>query len=112
MIPILSLNDNIDIDKRPNKFYLEALSLKNFRNHNNLNLITSKSSLLIYGDNGCGKTNVLEAISLLSQGRGFRKAKVEDYLYQNELIEENPKFWAVNADYICPVIGTHSCEKR
>ena len=101
---ILSLNNNknIDIEKRPNKFYIEALSLKNFRNHNNLNLITSKSSLLIYGDNGCGKTNVLEAISLLSQGRGLRKAKVEDYIYQNELIKGNTKFWGVNAEYTSP----------
>ena len=36
---ILSLNNNdIDIEKRPNKFYIEALSLKNFRNHIDLNL--------------------------------------------------------------------------
>ena len=98
---ILSLN-NIDFEKYPNKFYIEALSLKNFRNHNNLNLITSKSSMLIYGDNGCGKTNVLEAISLLSQGRGLRKAKVEDYSCQNELIEGNTKFWGINAEYTSP----------
>ena len=58
--------------------------------------------MLIYGDNGCGKTNVLEAISLLSQGRGLRKAKVEDYLCQNDLIDGNKKFWGVNAEYTSP----------
>ena len=72
------------------------------------------ASLLIYGDNGCGKTNVLEAISLLSQGRGLRKAKVEDYLCHNELIEGNTKFWGVNAEYTSPEgkinIGTGSRE--
>ncbi len=111
---ILTFNNNFDIKNRPNKFYLETLSLKNFRNHNNLNLIIPKSSLLIYGENGCGKTNVLEAISLLSQGRGLRKAKVEDYLYQNELIKGNQKNWGVNADFTSPEgrtnIGTGSRE--
>lgn len=30
--------------------------------------------VVIYGENGCGKTNLLEAISLLSPGRGLRRA--------------------------------------
>ena len=54
------------------KFYLEKLSLKNFRNHVELDLHVNAVPILIYGDNGSGKTNILEAISLLNQGKGLR----------------------------------------
>ena len=69
---ILSLNKNIDNNECPNGFYLETLSIKNFRNHSSLSMKMPESSILIYGENGCGKTNILEAISLLSQGKGMR----------------------------------------
>jgi DNA replication and repair protein RecF len=38
----------------------------------------SGSSVAIYGKNGAGKTNILEAISLLAPGRGIRNAKSDD----------------------------------
>lgn len=51
------------------------LTINNFRNHNTLSISSAVKFVLITGDNGAGKTNILEAISLLSPGKGFRNAK-------------------------------------
>ncbi len=111
---ILSLKQDIGNKESSNNFYLETLSLKNFRNHINLKITTPKSAQLIYGENGCGKTNILEAISLLSQGKGLRKAKIDDYFPQNEMTYKHPKNWVINADFVTPDgrvnIGTGSKE--
>ena len=61
---ILSFKENISNIEDLKSFYIEKLTLKNFRNHKNLNLNLKNSSILIYGGNGCGKTNVLEATLL------------------------------------------------
>ncbi|MCX6812383.1 MAG: DNA replication/repair protein RecF [Candidatus Berkelbacteria bacterium] len=50
---------------------LTHLSLVNFRNHPKFELDLGQITVLV-GDNGVGKTNVLEAVSLLSCGRSFR----------------------------------------
>ena len=50
---------------------LKNLSLTNFRNHAKFDLEFGEISVLV-GKNGGGKTNVLEAIGLLSCGRSFR----------------------------------------
>jgi len=78
---ILSLKKNSFNIESQKSFYIEKLSLKNFRNHENLNLNLENTSILIYGGNGCGKTNILEAISLLSQGKGLRKANIENFSF-------------------------------
>ena len=83
------------------KFYLEKLSLKNFRNHVELDLHVNALPILIYGDNGSGKTNILEAISLLNQGKGLRKSNLQDFLCQNIESQTN-SLWGVNADIKTP----------
>ncbi len=99
---ILSLKENIFNIKDLKSFYIEKLTLRNFRNHKNLNLNLKNSSILIYGGNGCGKTNVLEAISLLNQGKGIRKANIENYLNQEEISNIGHKTWGINADFVGP----------
>ena len=47
---------------------IEKLTLNNFRNHKYLKLEITKNMVLIYGENGSGKTSVLESISLFDSG--------------------------------------------
>jgi len=99
---ILSLKKDINNIGYYNHFYLKKLNLTNFRNHSSLSMKTPESAILIYGENGCGKTNILEAISLLSQGKGIRKSKIEDYFTQSVFNNNPQKSWGINADIITP----------
>lgn len=54
------------------------LKLNRFRNHAAASIDTGGASVALYGANGTGKTNVLEAVSLLVPGRGLRRAPLED----------------------------------
>lgn len=53
---------------------IARLALTDFRNHADLLLEVGPGLVVLTGENGVGKTNVLEAISLLAPGRGLRNA--------------------------------------
>lgn len=57
---------------------LTRISLENFRNHAATTLAETGHFNLLVGENGAGKTNLLEAISLLGPGRGLRRANLGD----------------------------------
>ncbi len=57
---------------------LRSLELINFRSHAKSQLEFDGRPLVITGQNGAGKTNLLEAISLFSPGRGLRRAKRDE----------------------------------
>lgn len=54
---------------------LNSLQLINFRNYDNLHLNFEKNINLLVGKNGQGKTNIVEAIYMLSFGKSFRTNK-------------------------------------
>lgn len=54
---------------------LTRLTLRDFRNHAATRLEGARAFNVLIGENGAGKTNVLEAISLLAPGRGLRRAQ-------------------------------------
>lgn len=56
---------------------LRGLKLTDFRNYASLSLTFSAPLIALTGPNGAGKTNCLEAISLLTPGRGLRRAPYE-----------------------------------
>jgi DNA replication and repair protein RecF len=58
---------------------VERLSLNDFRSYPSLDLHVSNRIIVLTGDNGAGKTNVLEALSLLCPGRGMRRAELSEY---------------------------------
>jgi DNA replication and repair protein RecF len=62
--------------------YLKHLHLKNFRNHLDLSLDFHAKVNVIAGDNGIGKTNILEAIHFLSTGKSFRTCCLDDLICQ------------------------------
>ena len=41
---------------------------------------------MVFGNNGTGKTNILEAVSLFSPGRGIRRASAKDVTRNPEAI--------------------------
>jgi DNA replication and repair protein RecF len=53
---------------------LNRILLEDFRNHTATAIEATARFNLLVGDNGAGKTNVLEALSLLAPGRGLRRA--------------------------------------
>ncbi|RUW24881.1 DNA replication/repair protein RecF [Mesorhizobium sp. M4B.F.Ca.ET.215.01.1.1] len=58
--------------------HISKLTLTNFRNYAALSIGLSPGAVVLSGDNGAGKTNLLEAISLLTPGRGLRRAPYAD----------------------------------
>jgi len=54
--------------------WLSRLSVTAFRNYAEAFLALGPSPVVLTGQNGAGKTNILEAVSLLSHGRGLRGA--------------------------------------
>lgn len=57
---------------------IKRLACRNFRSYRTLSLNFSSDFVVFYGENGAGKTNILEAISLFSANRGLRKAPMSD----------------------------------
>jgi DNA replication and repair protein RecF len=70
---------------------LKALHLSNYRNLESKFLEFTHDITLIIGDNGLGKTNLLESISMLSPGRGLRNCPPD------EICNPRNENWAISA---------------
>ena len=57
---------------------LSRLSLTDFRSYSDTLIEPGPGFVVLTGENGAGKTNVLEALSLLSPGRGLRRASLSE----------------------------------
>ena len=64
--------------KRPSSIAVRRLELRDFRNYGRLRLEPRPGPVVLHGDNGAGKTNLLEAVSLLAPGRGLRRARLAE----------------------------------
>ncbi|MEG0853356.1 MAG: DNA replication/repair protein RecF [Angelakisella sp.] len=74
---------------------LEKLSVKSFRNIKEAELVPHSGVNIIYGDNAQGKTNLIEAIYLLTGQKSFRQAKESDLvLFGEERAEISADFFA------------------
>lgn len=73
--------DNLALNLQVNnsiKSGVTRLTLTDFRNYQFLRIKAELSPIVITGENGSGKTNILEAISFLTPGKGLRGAKLAD----------------------------------
>lgn len=73
--------DNLALNLHINnslKSGVTRLTLTDFRNYGYLRINAELCPIIITGENGSGKTNILEAISFLTPGRGLRGAKLSD----------------------------------
>lgn len=72
---------------------ITRLILTSFRSYPRLDLAVDAGMVVLTGQNGAGKTNVLEAISLFTQGKGLRRVDLEDMAS-----EDGPGSFAVAAE--------------
>ena len=72
---------------------VRRLTLNNFRNYRAATLEAGSRPIVLYGRNGAGKTNLIEAISFLAPGRGLRRATLEEVA-----CNEGDGSWAVSAE--------------
>ena len=90
---------------------LTRLLLQDFRNHARAALRLEAGVVVVAGENGSGKTNLLEAISLLGPGRGLRGARLGDI---GRVTPEGPAPWAVSGRFEGPTgpfdLGTGTVE--
>ena len=70
---------------------VKNINLINFRSFNSLNLSFDEKVNIFFGKNGSGKTNILEAISLIAKGRGIRNSKFSEMVK-----DDNSMPWGVN----------------
>ena len=68
------------------------LSLKNFRNIKDLKLAFDKPITILYGNNGQGKTNIVESVYLLSNASSFRTS------YFKEMIDNENDFAIIEGE--------------
>lgn len=88
------LEDELKLDSGSRReLHLSLLSLSNFRNYTAGRIEVSPAPVVLTGSNGAGKTNILEAISLLTPGRGLRRAKLSEL----DNCREQGAVWAVAA---------------
>ncbi|HEY8963443.1 MAG TPA: DNA replication/repair protein RecF [Alphaproteobacteria bacterium] len=75
--------------------FVKSVQLHAFRNYRDTALHDLHDGfIVITGNNGAGKTNILEAVSLLTPGRGIRGAKTVEL--KNRFLPESVK-WAIAA---------------
>ena len=82
---------------------VKRLTLTDFRNYKSLRLNTEIAPIIITGENGSGKTNILEAVSFLTPGRGLRGCRLAD-IKRIRTLEDNDTptstSWSVAADIL------------
>src|SRR5690349_13441379 len=74
--------------------FIQRLLLTNFRSYHAARVQLDRAGpVVLTGANGAGKTNLIEAISLLAPGRGLRRATMEELAFS-----EGDGAWAISAE--------------
>ena len=63
---------------------INHINFNNFRNFNNYQISFDHKLNVFVGENGCGKTNILEGLSLIGKGRGIRNANLFNLIKKNQ----------------------------
>jgi len=86
--------------------YFNKIILKNFRNFKIYEGEFSKNCNIFYGENGLGKTNILESISLFGKGKGFRNDHIKNMIQFSEKKFINTcEFSSFNQSYKIQVVS-------
>jgi DNA replication and repair protein RecF len=84
-----TIDDREQSDTATPCLWVERLKLTNFRNYAEVSLRVGPAPVVLCGANGAGKTNLIEALSLLTAGQGLRRAPYA------ELAGPGGKAWTV-----------------
>ena len=71
---------------------IKSIKLTNFRNHQSYFLNCEKDTTLILGQNGCGKTSVLETIYILTRGKSFRATDLD-------ILKRGTEYYRIELEY-------------
>ena len=75
---------------------LRSVNLENFRSYKKLNIkIENTKFVVLTGKNGTGKTNLLEAISFLSPGKGFKNCRLDEVINTNSNSNQSSIFFKI-----------------
>lgn len=88
---------------------ISRLVLNNFRNYSSLNFDMNRNLVALVGENGAGKTNILEAISLFCPGRGMRRSELSSMVHQGKNLSSPSK---ENGFSVSITVETEFGEKR
>ena len=72
---------------------IKSVRLTNFRSHETYLLSCKKKTSLIVGENGCGKTSVLEAIYKALQGKSFRATDAD-------ILRRGAEYYRVEVNFV------------
>lgn len=98
------METRINIESRPDRVSVRRLKLSDFRNYAELTLPLGPGHVVLTGENGSGKTNLIEALSFLSPGRGLRRASYDDVARVNGPEIRHDGF-AIHASLDCMIYG-------
>jgi DNA replication and repair protein RecF len=92
---------------------IERLRLRNFRNYASLDLNLFPGKNVLLGDNGQGKTNIIEAIYLCGTGKSYRTPRdVELIRWGESTFYTASRFLRKNGDLLVEVACSHERRKR
>lgn len=69
-------------------FKIEKIKLKNFRSYKNFSIEFDPSITILYGPNAIGKTNLIEALQLVTEGISFRNPSWEEIVSNDNKAKE------------------------
>ena len=72
---------------------IKSIKLYNFRNHSEYSLVCNDETSLILGENGSGKTSVLEAIYIVTRGKSFRAT-------DTDIIKHGKDFYRIEINFV------------
>lgn len=94
----MNIVHSIQNAQKAEAYYVSRLTLTNFRNYVSQSLELAASPVVLTGRNGSGKTNILEAVSFLSPGRGLRSVKLDE---ADRIDGDSAYPWGVAAKVSC-----------
>jgi len=91
---------------------IKNIEFTNFRNFKKYKVIFNKNLNILFGNNGSGKTNILEGISLLAKGRGIRNTNITNLIKNKEESFKIKNILEINKNHYDIAIHSHKLNDK